>query len=301
MWTEAHRARHEAGLKEMISTCAAEELARWLARVDPPHSEKATPVLPVVSAIAWHLRVGGPWRALPGDFPAWRTVYGWFRRWLELGLFDRLLCDVAFLRRRAAGRKPEPSLGIVDTQSVKCIPVRGPRGYDAAKKVLGRKRVALVEADGTWLAIAVVPASTQERDTLPALDVGKAEWPSLREAVLDGGFVAERCRDWSNRHGMRHHVVQRDPGQKGFVVLERRGDGFAVLPFRGIAYGDGRGTQLRLARAPGWAAARPRRAPRCFGRPHRVCGHRVGRRSLAQPHANSCRRKLKSLKQVLSA
>lgn len=82
--------------------------------------------------------------------------------------------------------------------------------------------MALVDADGTWLAIAVVPASTQERDTLPALDAGKAEWPSLREAVLDGGFVAERCRDWSNRHGMRHRVVQRDPGQKGFVVLERR-------------------------------------------------------------------------------
>ncbi len=222
MWTEAHRARHEAGLKEMVSTCAVEEMARWLERADPPRSEKATPVLPVISAIAWHLRVGGPWRALPGDFPAWRTVYGWFRRWLELGLFDRLLCDVACLRRRAAGRKPEPTLGIIDTQSVKCIPVRGPRGYDAAKKVLGRKRVALVDADGTWLAVAVVPASTQERDTLPALDVGKAEWPSLREAILDGGFVAERCRDWSNRHGMRHHVVERDPGQKGFVVLERR-------------------------------------------------------------------------------
>ncbi len=143
-----------------------------------------------VSAIAWHLRVGGPWRALPGDFPAWRTVYGWFRRWLGLGLFDRLLCDVARLRRRAAGRTPEPSLGIIDTQSVKCIPVRGPRGYDAAKKVLGRKRVALVDADGTWLAIAVVPASTQERDTLPALDAGKAEWPSLRQAILDGPLCA---------------------------------------------------------------------------------------------------------------
>ena len=123
MWTEAHRARHEAGLKEMVSTCAVEELARWLERADPPRSEKATPVLLVVSAIAWLLRVGGPWRALPGGFPAWRTVYGWFRRWLALGLFDRLLCDVACLRRRAAGRKPEPSLGIIDAQSVKCIPV----------------------------------------------------------------------------------------------------------------------------------------------------------------------------------
>ena len=129
MWTEAHRARHEAGppcpccLKEMVSACAVEETARWLERADPPRSEKATPALPVVGAIAWHLRVGGSWRALPGGFPAWRTVYGWFRRWLELGLFDRLLCDVACLRRRAAGRKPEPSLGIIDTQSVKCIPV----------------------------------------------------------------------------------------------------------------------------------------------------------------------------------
>ena len=88
--------------------------------------------------------------------------------------------------------------------------------------MLGRKRVALVDADGTWLAVAVVPASTQERDTLPALDDGKAEWPSLREAVLDGAFVAGRCQEWSNRHGMRHRVVERGPDQKGFVVLERR-------------------------------------------------------------------------------
>jgi len=84
------------------------------------------------------------------------------------------------------------------------------------------KRVALVDADGTWLAVAVVPASTQERDTLPALDAGKAEWPSLRDVILDGGFVAERCREWSNGHSMRHHLVERDLEQTGFVALERR-------------------------------------------------------------------------------
>jgi putative transposase len=222
MWTKAHRARHEAALKGMVSSCAVEEMARWLERTDPPRSERATPTLPVVGAIAWHLRVGGSWRALPGGFPAWRTVYGWFRRWLALGLFDRLLCDIARLRRRAAGRRPEPRLGIIDTQTVKRIPIRGPRGYDAAKKVLGRKRVALVDADGTWLAVAVVPASVQDRDTLPALDAGKAAWPSLREAILDGALAAERCREWSNLHGMRHRVVQRDPAQKGFVVLAGR-------------------------------------------------------------------------------
>ncbi len=106
--------------------CTAEEMVRWLEQADPTRNERATPVLLVVNAIAWHLRVGGPRRALPGDFPAWRTVYGWFRRWLELGLFYRLLCDAARLRRRAVGRKPEPSLGIIDTQSFQVRPGAGP-------------------------------------------------------------------------------------------------------------------------------------------------------------------------------
>jgi putative transposase len=222
MWTERHRARHAAGLKGVVSACAAREVAGWLERADPPRSGAATPAFPVVQGIAWHLRIGGGWRALPSGLPPWRTVYGWFRRWLALGLFDRLLRDLARLRRRAAGRRPMPRLAIIDTQTVKCISVRGPRGYDPAKRVLGRKRVALVDAEGHWLAIAVVPASVQDRDALPALDAGKAAWPSLRLAGMDGAFAAERCQEWSNLHGMSHHVVVREPGQKGFVVLAGR-------------------------------------------------------------------------------
>jgi transposase len=84
-----------------------------------------------------------------------------------------------------------------------------------------------VDADGVWLAVAVVPANVQDRDCLDALTPGKQAWPSLREAVLgeavlDGAFVAERCEVWCNSHGMRRRVVERDPAQKGFVVLERR-------------------------------------------------------------------------------
>lgn len=82
--------------------------------------------------------------------------------------------------------------------------------------MVGRKRVALVDADGVWLAVATVPASVQERDTLPALDGGSTHWPSLRVAIFDGGFTADRCREWANFHGMRHHVVSREPGQKGY-------------------------------------------------------------------------------------
>ena len=248
MWTEAHRARHEPGLKELVAACAVEEIAAWLGRADPPRSGRATPVRRVVGAIAWHLRVGGPWRALPAGWPPWRTVYGWFRRWLDLGLFDALLRDVARRRRRKVGRRPGPTLGIVDTQAVKCIAVRGPRGGacppasrrldrgDAAEGVVGRKRVALVDAEGHWLAVAVVPASVQDRDTLEALDAGKARWPTLREGIYDGAFAAERCREWSNRHGMRHRVVARDPQAEGFVVLARRWvveRSFGWLPHRG--------------------------------------------------------------------
>jgi transposase len=208
MWTDAHRARHEADLKEMVTRDSVEEMARWLERADPPRSDKATAYGPVVAGIAWHLRVGGSWRALPAEFPRWRTAYGWFRRWCEKGLFDQYMQEIARHRRCAAGRRPSPRLGILDTQVVKCIPVRGPRGYDAGKRIVGRKRVALVDADGNWLAISVVPASVQDRDTLPALD--------------DGAFTAERCEAWSNEHGMRHTVLAREPGQTGFVVLPRR-------------------------------------------------------------------------------
>ena len=77
-------------------------------------------------------------------------------------------------------------------------------------------------ADGVWLAVNIVPTSVQKRDTLPALDVGSTQWPSLRLAIFDGGFTADRCREWANFHGMRHHGVSREPGQKGFGVLPRR-------------------------------------------------------------------------------
>src|SRR3954447_21760353 len=100
-------------------------------------------------------------------------------------------------------------------------PVRPDRG-DAAEGVVARERAAPVDAEGHWLAVAVVPASVQDRDALEAPDAGKARWPTLREGVYDGAFAAGRCREWSNRHGMRHRVVARDPQAEGFVVLARR-------------------------------------------------------------------------------
>src|SRR3954463_2928294 len=79
LWTEAHRARHEPRLKAVVAAGAVDEIAARLERPDPPRSGRATPVRRVVGAIAWHLRVGGPWRALPAGWPPWRTGDGWVR------------------------------------------------------------------------------------------------------------------------------------------------------------------------------------------------------------------------------
>src|SRR4051812_50214463 len=91
MWTEAHRARHDVRLKEIVSLHAVAEVARWLERVDPPRSGRATPYAAVVRAIAWHLRIGGPGRGLPPGGPPRRPVVGWVCKRVGERVFDPLL------------------------------------------------------------------------------------------------------------------------------------------------------------------------------------------------------------------
>ena len=101
MWTDRHRTRHETRLKDMVLQVGLDEVARFLERADPPGRSDATPVRQVLAGIAWHLRTGGGWRDLPARFPPWRTVYGWFRRWVAKGLFEALM-RVALLGQGAA-------------------------------------------------------------------------------------------------------------------------------------------------------------------------------------------------------
>src|SRR4051812_49938213 len=110
MWTKEHRARHEPRLTDMVSQWAEKKVAGWLEQADPPRSEAATPALAVVRAIAWHLRVGGPWRAFPSHLPPWRTGYGWFRRWVGLCPFGPPMFGGAGVRGRAGGPSSQPTL-----------------------------------------------------------------------------------------------------------------------------------------------------------------------------------------------
>lgn len=110
-------------------------------------------------------------------------------------------------RRRRSGHRSKLRLAIIDMQCVTCIGMHGPRGSNGAERLVGRNRVALVDAEGHVLALAVVPANVQDCDTLPALSASKEPWPSSRLDVVDGAFTAERCRDCRHLQGMRHRVV----------------------------------------------------------------------------------------------
>jgi len=118
----------------------------------------------VVDAILYIVRTGCQWRNLPHDFPPWGTVSWYFWLWSNDGTWTRIHDKLREMVREEAGRDKEPSAAIMDSQSIKTTEVGGPRGYDAAKNVSGRKRHLLVDTMGLILLVLVHPADVQDRD-----------------------------------------------------------------------------------------------------------------------------------------
>ncbi|WP_053208326.1 IS5 family transposase [Jiangella muralis] len=179
----------------------------------------------IVEAILYVNRTGCSWRQLPHDFPPWDTVYWYFQRWNAEGTTDRVHDALRDAVRDGDGRDPMASAGIVDSQSVKGADTvgRDSRGYDAGKKVNGRKRHVVTDTIGLLVVVLVTTAGLQDRDgARPVLARAKTAMPSIALVWADGGYAGKLVA-WAQQHcRILVDIVRPPKGQHTFEVLPRR-------------------------------------------------------------------------------
>ena len=227
MWTKITRPKYERAGQRYASDLTDAEWAviePYMPAVKPLGRPRETDLRAVLDGILYIARTGCQWRMLPKDFPPFTTVQGYFYDWRDNGLFEQINFELLLQAREAAGREASPTAGVIDSQSIKSTESGGPRGYDAAKKIKGRKRHIVTDTIGLMVGAAIHPADVQDRDGAPlVIEAIHDLFPWLRHLFADSAYSGDKLLKALAKFGeWSIEIIKRMADTAGFEVLPRR-------------------------------------------------------------------------------